>query len=59
MFGQDLPVSALLRHGAGVDEDMGDKRRNRDEFRKQRDLEEQRKEGKAPAMVDVETGRGM
>lgn len=57
MSAQDLPVSALLRQGAGVGGDELDKRRSKDDYRKQKELEEQRKAGTAPAMVDIDTGK--
>ncbi|KAI3421085.1 hypothetical protein GPALN_014711 [Globodera pallida] len=60
----NLPVSSLIRHqqhsgGLGDEAGMesGKMRKSKDEYRKQKKLEEQRKAGTAPAMVDVETGR--
>uniref|UniRef100_A0A0K0CY75 Pre-mRNA-splicing factor SLU7 n=1 Tax=Angiostrongylus cantonensis TaxID=6313 RepID=A0A0K0CY75_ANGCA len=52
-FRKIVPASALLREGG--DEIMEKKTRN--EYRKEKDLEEERKAGTAPAMVDVQTGR--
>ncbi|KAE9555884.1 hypothetical protein FO519_000864 [Halicephalobus sp. NKZ332] len=51
------PVSELLRNEdkAGGEEEATKKKRN--DFRELKELEEQRKAGTAPAMVDVETGR--
>ncbi|KAH7702669.1 zinc knuckle family protein, partial [Aphelenchoides avenae] len=51
----NVPVSALIKQGAHIDDGDG-KRRTKDEYRKMKDLEEQRKAGTAPAMVDIETG---
>lgn len=51
----NLPASALIKQGTTIDEGDG-KRRTKDEYRKMKDLEEQRKAGTAPAMVDVVTG---
>jgi hypothetical protein len=49
---EHLPVSALIRNGGfGADSDLDDKQRSKGEYRKQKDLEEQRKAGTAPAMV--------
>uniref|UniRef100_A0A914HIL5 Pre-mRNA-splicing factor SLU7 n=1 Tax=Globodera rostochiensis TaxID=31243 RepID=A0A914HIL5_GLORO len=58
----NLSVSSLIRqqHSCGLGDEAGmesGKRKSKDEYRKQKDLEEQRKAGTAPAMVDVETGR--
>ncbi|KAK6753530.1 hypothetical protein RB195_012866 [Necator americanus] len=52
-FRKIVPVSALTREGG--DDIMEKKTRN--EYRKEKDLEEERKAGTAPAMVDVTTGR--
>ncbi|EYC21798.1 hypothetical protein Y032_0018g3537 [Ancylostoma ceylanicum] len=52
-FRKILPVSALTREGG---DDIAEKK-TRNEYRKEKDLEEERKAGTAPAMVDVTTGR--
>ncbi|GMR33982.1 hypothetical protein PMAYCL1PPCAC_04177, partial [Pristionchus mayeri] len=54
-FKQQTPVSQLIRTGkggGGVDE-----RKTRDSFRREKDLEEDRKLGLEPACVDVDSGR--
>lgn len=55
-FTPQLPVSQLIKRGARID-DVEAQRRSKEDYRKQKELEEQRKEGTAPAMVDIETGR--
>ncbi|VDN56901.1 unnamed protein product [Dracunculus medinensis] len=50
------PVSQLIKRGVGIGE-VQEGRKTKDEYRKQKDLEEERKLGIAPAMVDVVTGR--
>ncbi|KJH43075.1 zinc knuckle [Dictyocaulus viviparus] len=52
-FRKIVPASALLREGS---DDITEKK-TRNEYRKEKDLEEERKAGTAPAMVDVQTGR--
>uniref|UniRef100_A0A7E4URA1 Pre-mRNA-splicing factor SLU7 n=1 Tax=Panagrellus redivivus TaxID=6233 RepID=A0A7E4URA1_PANRE len=52
-----LPVSALIKQGKGLDEEDQATKRRRNDFRELKELEEQRKAGTAPAMVDCETGR--
>ncbi|VDD95972.1 unnamed protein product [Enterobius vermicularis] len=51
-----IPASELIKGGIGLG-DVQESRKTKDEYRKQKDLEEERKLGIAPAMVDVETGR--
>ncbi len=38
MSGQNLPVSAILRQGQGIAEEVEDRRRTKDEYRKQKAL---------------------
>ncbi|KAJ1368644.1 hypothetical protein KIN20_029861 [Parelaphostrongylus tenuis] len=52
-FRKVVPASALLREGG----DEITEKKTRNEYRKEKDLEEERKAGTAPAMVDVQTGR--
>lgn len=54
-FAPTKSVSEILKAGGGTSDIGG--RQSKDEYRKMKELEEQRKEGTAPAMVDVETGR--
>uniref|UniRef100_A0A914UIH5 Pre-mRNA-splicing factor SLU7 n=1 Tax=Plectus sambesii TaxID=2011161 RepID=A0A914UIH5_9BILA len=54
-FAPTKSVSEILKEGGGAGEMAG--RQSKDEYRKMKELEEQRKEGTAPAMVDVDTGR--
>ncbi|KAK0407385.1 hypothetical protein QR680_019169 [Steinernema hermaphroditum] len=55
-FNQQTAVSEMIRSG-GCPDELDEKRKSKAEYQKQRDLEEQRKAGTAPAMVDVDTGR--
>ncbi|EFO28125.1 hypothetical protein LOAG_00359 [Loa loa] len=52
----EIPVSKLLRQKIGIG-DVQEGRKSKDEYRKQKDLEEEQKLGIAPATVDVVTGR--
>ncbi|CAB3397378.1 unnamed protein product [Caenorhabditis bovis] len=52
-FKQNLPPSTLLKKQVAVNAD----KRSKQEAKRDRQLEEDRKAGTAPAMVDVETGR--
>uniref|UniRef100_A0A915PUB2 Pre-mRNA-splicing factor SLU7 n=1 Tax=Setaria digitata TaxID=48799 RepID=A0A915PUB2_9BILA len=52
----EIPVSKLIRQGVGIG-DVQEGRKSKDEYRKQKDLEEEQKLGIAPATVDVVTGR--
>ncbi|OZC09003.1 Pre-mRNA-splicing factor SLU7 family protein [Onchocerca flexuosa] len=52
----EIPVSKLLRQEIGIG-DVQEGRKSKDEYRKQKDLEEEQKLGIAPATVDVITGR--
>nr|CRZ24375.1 Bm4870 [Brugia malayi] len=54
--GSEIPVSKLLRQEIGIG-DVQEGRKSKDEYRKQKDLEEEQKLGIAPATVDVVTGR--
>ncbi|MCP9264914.1 Pre-mRNA-splicing factor SLU7 [Dirofilaria immitis] len=52
----EIPVSKLLRQEIGIG-GVQEGRKSKDEYRKQKDLEEEQKLGIAPATVDVVTGR--
>lgn len=52
-----LPVSELIKRGKKAGEEDQATKRKRNDFRELKELEEQRKAGTAPAMVDIETGR--
>ncbi|CAD6186858.1 unnamed protein product [Caenorhabditis auriculariae] len=52
-YRQDIPTSMLLKKQIAV----GGDKKSKHEQRKERQLEEDRKAGTAPAMVDVDTGR--
>uniref|UniRef100_A0A914YKQ6 Pre-mRNA-splicing factor SLU7 n=1 Tax=Panagrolaimus superbus TaxID=310955 RepID=A0A914YKQ6_9BILA len=52
-----LPVSELIKHAKRAGEEDQATKKKRNDFREQKELEEQRKAGTAPAMVDIETGR--
>jgi len=56
-FTPQLPVSQLIKRGARIDDVEEASRRSKEDYRRQKELEEQRKEGIVPAMVDTETGR--
>ena len=51
------PVSELLKNTDTADGEEEATKKRRNDFRELKELEEQRKAGTAPAMVDVETGR--
>ena len=51
------PVSELLKKADTADEEEEATKKRKNDFRELKELEEQRKAGTAPAMVDVETGR--
>uniref|UniRef100_A0AC34R9Q1 Pre-mRNA-splicing factor SLU7 n=1 Tax=Panagrolaimus sp. JU765 TaxID=591449 RepID=A0AC34R9Q1_9BILA len=51
------PISELLRMKDDGPNDESGLKRKKNDFREMKELEEQRKAGTAPAMVDVETGR--
>ncbi|TKR81552.1 hypothetical protein L596_015405 [Steinernema carpocapsae] len=55
-FNPSFAVSDMIRKG-GHSEELDESRKSKQEYRKQKDLEEQRKAGQAPAMVDVDSGR--
>lgn len=52
-----LPVSELIKHAKRAGEEDQATKKKINDFREQKELEEQRKAGTAPAMVDIETGR--
>lgn len=56
LYSANTPVSKILRTGkdGGVTEAM---RKTKEEYRKEKQMEEDRKSGLVPAITDVETGK--